>query len=171
VGLAEEFTMQQFEQEFTEGAKTFGFASLVRCSLTGWNAKTEQYSAESRFVTEALKTNSAGYGFVRECVTQHLKPLPPVTKKVVLLGNTPSYVKSAQRAIGAARGEVHWLNEVAYSSGEVVFAHVTHPSRLNGHFGAFVRGEGSTGLKRDQAKEALGGPLRHDRTIGLAHNL
>jgi hypothetical protein len=47
------------------------------------------------------------------------------------------------------------INPVAYVSRDVLFVHVAHPSKGNGHFGAFIRGEGTAGAKRDWARHAL----------------
>tara|TARA_A100001518_G_C1227078_1_gene78799 strand:- start:2848 stop:3573 length:726 start_codon:yes stop_codon:yes gene_type:complete len=155
VGLANSMSASDFESEFTPSARNFGFASVVRCSLTGWSEGSGKYSAESNCVTPAFRPRSNGHMFVKNCIDTHLVDLPLRTKQVVLLGNSPAYVKAMKGAIATARGAADELNEVAYLSNGIVFTHVTHPSRLNGHFGKYIRGEGNTGRKRDLARAAL----------------
>lgn len=155
VGLLVSETPRQFESRFSANEKEFAFASVVRCSLTGIDRKKGVHTADSPNVLPAFRPHSAAYGFVSNCVDQHSVSFAPRTSLVLLLGNTGAYIAALQEVVANKRGAVTAINEVAYWSDGVKFVHLAHPSKGNGHFGAFVRGEGTAGAKRDLAKAAL----------------
>ncbi|MXO84755.1 hypothetical protein GRI38_01735 [Altererythrobacter aurantiacus] len=155
VGLLANETLERFERRFVASEKDFAFASMVRCSLTGFDRKKGKHTADSPNVLPAFKPSVVGHRFVQACVEQHLVRLPSRTSRVLLLGNTDSYVKAVAAAMSRQRGEVVWINPMAYKSADVWFVHLAHPSPGNGHFGAYIRGEGKPGLKRNLAREAL----------------
>jgi hypothetical protein len=155
VGVLLDEGPSQFERRFTSAETDFAFASVVRCSLTGMDRKKGIHTADSPNVLPAFRANSEGYLFVANCVDQHLVNLSPRTKLVLLLGNTGAYISALQEVIAAKRGRVTPINEVGYRAADVKFVHLAHPSKGNGHFGAFVRGEGTSGQKRDLARAAL----------------
>jgi len=155
VGLLPAEGLPAFERRFTAHEEEFAFASVVRCSLTAWNPKRRAFTAESPRVLPAFRAGSDGHKFVANCVQQHIAQLPSRTRLVVLLGNTDGYIKAMSAAVAAARGEAEPINSVAYRSHGVGFVHLTHPSRGNGHFDTFLRGEGKPGLKRDHAIKAI----------------
>lgn len=155
VGLLLSETPKQFEHRFSVAEGDFAFASVVRCSLTGMDRKKGIHTADSPNVLPAFRPHSAGYEFVSNCVDQHLANLAPRTRLVLLLGNTGAYIAALQGVVATKRGSVTAINEVAYWSAGVKFVHLAHPSKGNGHFGAFIRGEGTAGAKRDLAKAAL----------------
>jgi hypothetical protein len=155
VGMLTDEPLPQFLKRFTASEPDFAFASVVRCSLTGMDRKKGVHTADSPNVLPAFELGSAGYDFVSNCVDQHLAHLPPRTRLVVLLGNTGAYITALRSVVAAKRGPATLINEVGYWSGGVKFVHVAHPSKGNGHFGAFIRGEGTAGRKRDLARLAL----------------
>lgn len=155
VGLLPNEAPADFERRFGAGESDFAFASVVRCSLTGMDRKKGCHTADSPNVIPAFKLNSDGSGFVENCVDEHLVRLPPRTRLVLLLGNTGSYISALADLIARKRGPTSFINPVAYDSRQVRFIHLAHPSKGNGHFGAFVRGEGTAGQKRDWARDAL----------------
>lgn len=161
VGLLAGETPAQFEKRFKSTEKDFAFASVVRCSLTGIDRKKSAerrepvYTADSPNVIPAFRPESKGYPFVSNCVDQHLANLGARARLVLLLGNTGSYITALRDVVATTRGRVTSINEVAYWSAGVKFVHLSHPSKGNGHFGAFIRGEGTPGGKRDLAKSAL----------------
>jgi len=159
VGLLPYENPKQFERRFGESETDFAFASVVRCSLTGMDRKKGFHTAESPNVTPAFHPKSEGYEWVENCVDQHLVNLPAVTSRVLLLGNSDGYISGLKSIIIKKRGAIDPINDVAYLSKGVKFVHLTHPSRGNGHFGSFVRGEGTSGRKRDLAKAALVVPV------------
>jgi hypothetical protein len=155
VGLLMNEGPSQFERRFTALESDFAFASVVRCSLTGMDRKKGVHTADSPNVLPAFRPDSDGYFFVSNCVEEHLANLSPRTKLVLLLGNTSAYISALQTVIAAKRGRVIPINEVGYWASNVKFVHLAHPSKGNGHFGAFVRGDGTPGHKRDLAIAAL----------------
>lgn len=155
VGMLPDETEADFERRFCASETEFAFASVVRCSITGMDRKKGVHTADSPNVLPAFRRGSAGAQFVENCVDEHLAHLPPRTDLVLLLGNTDGYVSALSDMIGRTRGAISRINEVSYSSSGVLFVHLAHPSKGNGHFGAFVRGEGSPGRKRDLAAQAL----------------
>lgn len=155
IGLLAGERPAQFEQRFHSTEKDFAFASVVRCSLTGMDRKKGIHTADSPNVLPAFCSQSEGYTFVSNCVDQHLVDLAPRTKLVLLLGNTGTYITALREVVAKKRGRVTPINEIAYWSAGVKFVHLGHPSKGNGHFGAFIRGEGTPGSKRDLARSAL----------------
>jgi len=155
VGLLPDEDQTAFERRFTATERDFAFASVVRCSLTGMNKKKGQHTAESPCVVPAFQPASEGVEFVENCVDQHLAHLSPRTRRVLLLGNTDSYIAALRKLIGRLRGPVTEVNDVAYVSGDVLFVHLAHPSPGNGHFNEFIEGRKTSGVKRDLAREAL----------------
>lgn len=156
VGLLKGENAGQFERRFSDSEQDYAFASVVRCSITGMDSKKLTHTADSPNVIPAFKRGSPGARFVENCVDEHLVKLPDRTKTILLLGNTDAYIASLADVIARKRGPVSRINAVAYTSQGVLFVHLAHPSRGNGHFGSFIRGEGKAGLKRDLAREALG---------------
>lgn len=138
----------------------FGWGSVIRCSLTGWDAEKNLYSGESGKVLPAfdhleMKT------VVRNCFSQFLSALAERTKLVVLLGNSDSYLKKMKRIVGdfysadfCAEPE---YEGVSYSAGGKRWVHVAHPSRGNGYFNNFIRDDerSKQGKKRRIAQAAV----------------
>lgn len=155
VGVLGDDNASRFDRRFSTSETDFAFASVVRCSITGWNEKKGLHTAESPCVVPAFKEGSAGYKFVESCVSQHLVPLPPRTKRVLLLGNDDKYADNLAEVIGRCRGPVRHVNPMSYVSSGILFVHLAHPSPANGHFGAFIEGKGKQGKKRDWARQAI----------------
>jgi hypothetical protein len=155
VGLLPGETLIRFERRFLAEEQEYAFASVVRCSLTGMDRKKGIHPADSPNVIPAFKPDSEGYTFVSACVDQHIGSLPSSTRTVILLGNTDSYVRNLQYLVGRTLGCVTPINNVAYRARGALFVHVSHPSKGNGHFGAFNRGEGTAGAKMRLARAAL----------------
>jgi hypothetical protein len=155
IGLLPGETLARFQRRFFVEERDYAFASVVRCSLTGMDRNKLRHTADSPNVVLAFKPDSKGYAFTAACVDQHLGRLPSGTRTVILLGNTDSYIKSLQNLIECTLGCVTSINDVAYRAGGALFVHVSHPSKGNGHFGAFNRGEGTPGAKMRLARAAL----------------
>jgi hypothetical protein len=133
VGLLQDETAADFEQRFCKDEREYAFASVVRCSLTGMDRKKPVHTADSPNVIPAFKVGSPGYRFTSACVDQHIGRLPDSTQRVVLLGNTGAYIEHLSVAVGRLRGSLQKINDVAYRAGSVLFVHVSHPSKGNGH--------------------------------------
>ena len=119
------------------------------------DSKKLVHTADSGNVVPAPKASSAGYQFTSPCIDQHLSNLPQATRRVLLLGNADDYIKHLSKQTSLARGGAQPINDVAYLSSAVLFVHVSHPSKGNGHFGAFNLGKGTSGKKMLLAREAL----------------
>jgi hypothetical protein len=158
VGLLTGEVPAQFERRFLASETQYAFANVVRCSLTGMNRKKGIHSADSPNVIPAFSPGSPGYTFVSACVDQHIGRLPPATRTVILLGNTSAYVKNLRSLVELTLGRSVMVNDMAYRVGDVLLVHVCHPSKGNGHFGAFIRGEGTSGMKMRLARSALHPP-------------
>jgi hypothetical protein len=155
VGLLLNETPETLERRFRASEQDYAFASVVRCSITGMDRKKRVHTADSPNVLPAFQRGSPGSKFVENCVDQHLVSLPSRTRRVVLLGNTDAYIAALADAVARRRKAVTPINAVAYASDGVRFVHLAHPSKGNGHFGAFIRGEGKAGMKRNLAREVL----------------
>ena len=73
--------------------KSFAWGSVVRCSLTGWDKKKNQFSAESGKVLPAFKDEQMSK-VCFNCMDQHLLNLPSELKLIILLGNSEAYVRN-----------------------------------------------------------------------------
>lgn len=153
-------------QRLLSSEREFGFASVVRCSLTGRDRTKGTHTADSPDVIPAFRPDSVGHAFVSACVDEHLGLLPPSTHTAVLLGNSNPYTRRLRHLFGIACNSVTRINDVAYRASEVAFVHGTHPSKGNGYFGAFNRGRGCPPNRSltDQL-----GPDDVDRWFGVAH--
>lgn len=140
----------------------YGWGSLVRCSLSGWNAKKQVYGAGTPEVLPAFEHPEAGR-FVDGCMRRFLGRLPDTTRIVVLLGNADAYVESFAERLRRLHPQTYRrLNPVAHSTGvgdtgQALWVHAAHPSPGNGHFTAFINGaaESKQGAKRECAKGAV----------------
>jgi len=126
------------DPKLTAKEATYGFASMVRCSLTA--KKGLKYVSESGAVVRALKNPEAEDVF-DSCVNTYLRKLTKRTRLVVLLGNNDDYVAFTNRVfrrlfsdyVAYTRGD----DQVFYAGGRF-FVHTAHPSLSNGHFGNFI---------------------------------
>lgn len=159
VGLLLQETNEEFERRFSAAERDYAFASVVRCSITGMDRKKAIHTADSPNVLPAFRYGSAGRKFVENCVDEHLVTLPQRTSLVLLLGNTDAYIAAIANMLAYRRGTIKRINSVAYVSRDVHFVHLAHPSKGNRHFGAFVQGIGTPGIKRDLARQALASAL------------
>ena len=155
VGLLPSETSAEFEKRFSQIECDYAFASVVRCSITGLDRKKGIHTADSPNVLPAFRKGTDGSQFVENCVDQHLVDLPGRTRLILLFGNTDQYIKDLAEVISRLRAPLLPINPVAYSSNGVRFVHLAHPSKGNGHFGAYIRGEHKPGMKRDWARQAL----------------
>ena len=124
VGLAENTV--SVDSLITSKETYFGWGSVIRCSLTGWDADHNQFSGESGRVLPAfnhleMKT------VVRNCFSEFLSALPERTKLVVLLGNSDSSLKKMRRIVEEfypteSRAEPEY-ERVSYSAGGKRWVH------------------------------------------------
>ena len=136
---------------------TFGWGSLVRCSLSGWNKKQKKFMAGTPEVLPGFRHPEI-QRFVQGCMKQYLSVLPQETKLVVLLGNDNKYIDSVAKELDRVYGPRYCrMPPVAHMTDRVLWVHTGHPSRGNGHLTEFLKGDGTTGQsrKREKAAEAI----------------
>lgn len=141
----------------TEQEQDFAFGSLVRCSLSHWDASKETYLTSGPLIKRSFIDRDS-VPVVRNCVERFLTDLPPRLRLVIMLGNDSGYVKLCMAEIACIRpGGLRGINDISYSDGKVTFIHVTHPSPGNGHFSNWLHGspETTSGRKRELALAAL----------------
>jgi hypothetical protein len=157
VGLME--GVQNIDPKLTAAEKEFGFASVIRCSMTA-NDGGEFVSASGKLIS-ALKRPQAA-AVMDTCLKTYIGALSPKTRLVVLLGNSSGYVDYMRKAMpklfsdyAAADG----YDGLLYKAGGRFFVHVAHPSGSNGHFEGFLTGNANDGngqgIKRELAKKAI----------------
>lgn len=142
----------------TAASRDWGFASIVRCSLTARDPKGV-YRGNSGPVIRGMRSPE-GARIMSTCIREHLSKLGPRTRLVVLLGNDEDYFRAIKAAMLTAFGSYEPLpgaGQVAFRSGGRLFVHIGHPSPLNGHFSTFRDGDAGTGQgrKRIQAQQGI----------------
>lgn len=138
----------------TATEKTFGVASLVRCSF----CKMKQGSCKtSGDVIPSSFANSATLKIIETCSKKYLGALPGSTKLVVLLGTSETYIKKTKELIQRLYNDFNPVNHVSFFAGGALWLYATHPSPGNGYFRAWVdKGvEDQSGNKRILAQQAL----------------
>lgn len=145
------------DHRFRETETEYGWGSILRCSLTGWDKGS--YSAASGVVIRGM-SDPDGKGMVPACVRQHLTDLSDRTRLVILLGNAEAYLKLLRRVFAGVFPDFRQLplsEGTAFEAGGRTYVHVGHPSPLNGHLSGFLTGgptEGQ-GAKREGARRAV----------------
>ena len=89
------YMMQNFknlDRFMMDGETTFGWASVIRCSMTGRSSSGE-YSSKSGCVLPAYHAREAG-AVISACMNTWLRRLSDRTVLVVLLGNADDYIAS-----------------------------------------------------------------------------
>jgi len=135
----------------------FGWGSLVRCSLSGWNAKKQAFGAGTPEVLPAFEHPEASR-FLGGCMQRFLGALPARTRFVALLGNSDGYIETVGEQLRTMFPHSYRrVNSVAHQTGAVLWVHTGHPSTGNGHFPSFANGDASSkqGQKRELAKAAV----------------
>lgn len=144
---------------FTDQEQDYGWGSILRCSLTGWDKRNGRWSGASGDVIPGLK-QAEGNGFLQACIRQYLTGLSDRTRLIVLLGNDDNYVRVVRRAFEAVFGSnsaIAGAGSQAFRFGARTVVHIGHPSPLNGFFSSFLTGSVAVpqGAKRAQARHAV----------------
>lgn len=156
IGLMQD--VEDISPFLTAASTDYGFASIVRCSLTARD-KHGIYRGNSAPVIRGMKSPE-GQDVMARCIETHLSRLSDRTRLVVLLGNDTNYFAAVKGAMLKAFNEYQplpGLGQVAFRAGGRLFVHIGHPSPLNGHFKSFLEGDATAGqgLKREQAKAGV----------------
>jgi hypothetical protein len=136
IGLLEE--VRNIGPKLTAAETEYGFASMVRCSLTAY-VNGEAGSA-SGAVIGAMKYPEARQTF-ETCVKTFLPKLTRRTRLVVLLGNADSYVDFTNAIFARLFPDFAALPQgegQVFRAGGRYYVHTAHPSGSNGHFGPFI---------------------------------
>ncbi|MFD1521525.1 hypothetical protein [Pseudonocardia yunnanensis] len=126
-----------FDSRFTASEEYFGFASLVRCSLSTVDGKSSGSP-----LGRAMRSTPADR-WVRNCMQRWLIHPNPRLRLVVLLGLTDSYVT----AVTARLRDIHpttfrAVNATTVHAAGVVWTFLQHPSRLSeNHFRTWISDE------------------------------
>ena len=149
---------------FRAEEKRFAWGSISRCSLTGFDKKSGNYSGQSGSVLPGF-TSPEGSPVVETCIRTFLTDLPAKTRLVILLGNAENYLKKIYTHMSKVFPDYRRhpeLGDVVFKAGGRPFVHVGHPSPLNGHLREFVMGDATTGqgMKRMMAAKAVAHALR-----------
>lgn len=142
---------EDINSKFRPDERDFAFASLVRCSLV------RQGSTSGALVVRAFEEAQA-LGFVQTCSTRFLRALPERLRLVLMLGTNDRYIEHARELIRSLHPGVTQFNPVAYGHLKVLWVHVAHPSRANGHFREWLDGDAESSKpawKRELAKQAI----------------
>lgn len=154
-GLGLDLDGQRIDDALTASGRVLGAASLIRCGLSVMEQGQLKSSgtimpkaAKATFPLQAMKT----------CIGRHLNPLPESVETVVMLGTTDAYVKGVKGLMREQFPDFQEVNDVAFRAQGRTWVFASHPSGVNGTFGEWVAGDGSTesGRKRLLALAALG---------------
>lgn len=141
----------------TAAESRYAWGSVVRCSLSGWNASKGAFGAGTPQVLPAFKHQDARR-FLDGCTRRFLAELPRRTKVVCLLGNDDRYIETLAAVLnGMHKGQYQRVNPVVHRVGGTLWVHVAHPSPGNGYFSAFLNDPASSGQgrKRHLAQTAI----------------
>lgn len=107
----------------------FHFGSLIRCTVERFDEKSQNWKGSGGGMLDKFVAAGFGKEVAANCVKEYLGSLPSKTKLIVMfgLGSKQNYVREANRLFKAARpGNWRWINEIAYTDGEVTVVHVEH---------------------------------------------
>lgn len=138
----------------TAKEKSFGVASLVRCSFCKMKGGTCKTSGD---VIPSSFTNQSTLKIIENCSSKYLGSLPSSTRLVILLGTSETYIKKTKTLIQRLHKDFKANNHVSFSAGGALWVYATHPSPGNGYFKAWVMNgsDDQSGQKRILAQQAL----------------
>lgn len=138
----------------TAKEKSFGVASLVRCSFCKMKGGTCKTSGD---VIPSSFTNKATLKIIETCSHKYLGSLPSSTKLVILLGTSETYIKKTKKLIQRLHMDFKAINHVSFVAGGALWVYATHPSPGNGYFNAWANNgeDDQSGQKRILAQQAL----------------
>lgn len=152
---------QDVSRRMVTAEDEIAFGSLVRCSLSRYNSKSQRHECTGTIMPAAFVEEAAS--IVHRCAQTYLAVLPSSVRLVVMLGTADLYVKRCRELIGSIYPSgLEVINDVSYRTGGVVWVHASHPSGLNGHHASWMTGSRSDkqGQKKVLALEAVAHALR-----------
>ena len=138
----------------TARERTFGIASLVRCSFC--KIKGNKCITSGEVIPTAF-SNPLTKEIIQRCAAAFLSNLPDRLRLVVLLGTSDIYIERTRSIISNLYTNFASVNECAFYTGRILWIYAAHPSPGNGHFLSWTTsGEQSKqGKKRIQALQAI----------------
>jgi len=144
------------DEKFSASESRFAFGSLVRCSLSRRNDKTGRLECTGQVMAKAFREEVAQV--IQRCAGAFTVHFPASLRLVLMLGTTDAYVSKCKALIRTLHGDDYSeVNEIGYRTRQVHWAHISHPSPLNGHHADWVEGDVSTkaGRKRLLAEDIV----------------
>ncbi|MET0029676.1 MAG: hypothetical protein ABW101_18745 [Candidatus Thiodiazotropha sp.] len=137
----------------------FHFGSLIRCTVERYDDKSGTWKGSGGGMLDKFVATCFGRTVASNCVREHLANLPGKTRLVVMfgLGTKLNYVRESFKLYSEVRpGNWRWINDVAYTDGNVVVVHVEHFASQGALIPNWL---GSTGHERarlgQQARDAV----------------
>jgi hypothetical protein len=127
------------EALFLRANGRFGFASLIRCSVSMRPPGKTDYVFSGSGILE--RTVRSGQKFVVECVQRHLLPLPPSVRLVVMLSSSKEYIDACRDLFDGEWVDPAAEYKCAYRVKGIPFVHVPHPSGQAAGFRAVFNGK------------------------------
>jgi hypothetical protein len=125
----------------------FGFASLIRCSVSMRPPGKNDYVYSGSGILE--RTVRSGQKFVVACVERHLLPLPSSVRLVVMLSSSEDYIDACRGLFDGEWFDPDAGHKYAYRVKGILFVHVPHPSGQAAGFRAVFNGKrGPTGKEK-----------------------
>lgn len=138
---------------------SFGFGSLVRCSVERRAAKGDAWEASGGGMLDRFASTSLGREVVGRCATRFLADLPEETRLVIMfgMGTDLNYVDACERAIRAARRRPTWRkhDKVSYGDDAVLFVHVEHFASQGRYVRDWLGRMGDDGQPKDPYRNRL----------------
>lgn len=157
---------QRVDEHMAAGETRLAFGSLVRCSLSRMNDQG-RLECSGQVMPKAFHEEISA--ILSNCGRSFLASLPVSLRLVLMLGTTDSYIDGCRRLIrDLHNASFDSVNTVSYRTGKVYWTHISHPSGLNGHHPAWLRGDPASkaGRKRMLATEAI-----HQSGVKLQSNV
>ena len=152
------------DRRMAPGEERLAFGSLVRCSLSRYEARTRRHECTGPIMAKAFREAEAS-PIVRRCAETYLAGLPSSVRLVLMLGTGDAYVEGCRRLVRSIRGKAFRdINGIAYRSGDVTWVHASHHSGLNGHHPAWMAADPMTKQGR---KRLMAASVVTDAIMGL----
>jgi len=145
------------DEHITKNRTRFHFGSLVRCSLARLNEKKlretgiESYETSGQLIVKSFVEVPS---IIKRCADKYLSELPKPLKAVLVLGTNDAYIKKMKSLVHRLHPITYMeIDDISYEAGGVLWLHITHPSKGNGHLSAWLHKDSSnaSGRKRNQA--------------------
>ncbi|MBY6106260.1 hypothetical protein KUW19_07110 [Ferrimonas balearica] len=159
IGLLKE--SDNVDRHISISGTRFHFASLVRCSLARLNEKKLRQNGVKSYETSGkliVKSFTEVPSVVSRCARKYLQDFPESLKAVLVLGTNDAYINKMKSLIQEIHPTTYKeFDGISYEAGGVLWLHITHPSKGNGHLSSWLYKDSSnaSGKKRIQAIQRL----------------